>query len=105
MSRWITAAGNRRKSSRRHSGYRLYLNMEILFQLIGTVLQLILGFSVVCAAILGLIRPFWLATFFSILGSGSVVAGIISLYRLFISRHVFDSLVNRAIRRVIQSQN
>lgn len=89
----------------RYSGFRSFFDIENLFQLIGIGLKSVLGLGVVASSILGLIQPLWLATFFSILGSATAMIGLYNFYQFFTRNNVYDSLINKAIRRVIQAQN
>ena len=99
----LTTGGVKKRS--RFSEIRQVFNVENLFQLIGISLQITLGLGVVTLAIVGLIQPLWVSTVFSIFGSASVMFGLYSAYQFFTNHHIFDSLINKAIRRVIQSQN
>jgi hypothetical protein len=87
------------------TSFRSLMEADRFFQLIGALLQIGLGLVVVFVSILGLLQPLWLAALITVLASANVMVGIWSLYRLFTAGHLFDSLINRAIRRAIQSQN
>jgi hypothetical protein len=104
MDKLILAAGKKKKNSR-FAEFRLFFNTENFFQLVGISLQIVLGLGVVSIAILGLIQPMWLSTFFSIIGSATAMVGVYLCFQFFSRNSVFDSLINKAIRRVIQSQN
>lgn len=104
LERLITTAGSRKRDNRFRE-FGQFLNVENFFQLMSICLQIILGLAVVAAAILGLIQPLWLATMFSIIGSAAAMAGVYTAYQFFVRNQVFDSLITKAIRRVIQSQN
>lgn len=104
LERLIISADSRNRVNRFWEFGQLF-NIENFFQLISICLQIILGLSVVTAAILGLIQPLWLATMFGIFGSATAISGVYIAYRFFTRNQVFDSLITRAIRRVIQSQN
>jgi len=104
MDRLIMSAGKDEKSFR-FSEFRSVLNIENIFQLTGIGLLIVLGLGVVTASILGAIQPLWVSTFFSVLGSAATMTGLYLAYQLFTRDNFFDSLINKAIRRVIQSQN
>jgi hypothetical protein len=89
----------------RFSGVRSILDIENLFQLSGIGLKIVLGVGVVASSMLGLVQPLWLATFFSIIGSATAMIGLYNLYQFITRNNVYDSLINKAIRRVIQAQN
>jgi len=76
-----------------------------LLQLFSSILLLSLGGTVVGMAILGLMHPLWLSTVLSMVGSVAVMTGIYVLYNLFSDKNNFESLINRAIQRVIRNQN
>lgn len=106
LNKLILAAGDGDIDNKsRYSEIRLFFNIENLLQLVGIGLKIVLGLGVVAASILGLIQPLWLATFFSIIGSATAMIGLYHFYRFFARNNIFDSLINKAIRRVIQSQN
>lgn len=71
----------------------------------GIVLQCFIGLAVISIAILGVIRPLWLGTLFSVLGSANVMLAGARLYYFFTSDRLNGSLVSRAIRRAVRSQN
>lgn len=104
MDKLILAVGNKENNSR-FAEFKLFLNTENLFQLVGFCLQIVLGLGIVTIAILGLIQPMWLSTFFSIIGSATALVGFYLSFQFFSRNSLFDTLINKAIRRVIQSQN
>lgn len=104
INKLIKEVGKKEGKSR-YPGFRLLADMKTFFQFIGTIFQVLLGLGVVTISVLGLIQPLWLSMIFGILGSVTVLVCIYTAYRLVKSNHIFDSLINRAIRRVIQSQN
>ena len=104
MDRLIMSAGKDEKSFR-FSEFRSVLNVENSFQLAGIGLLIVLGLGAITASLLGAIQPLWISAFFSILGSAATVVGLYLAYQLFTRNNFFDSLINKAIRRVIQSQN
>lgn len=75
------------------------------FQLVSTFIQILLGTAVVALSIIELIQPVWLATIMSVLGCIAVISGLICSYNVFSSSESFNSLINKAIKRVITFQN
>jgi hypothetical protein len=75
------------------------------FQIISAFIQILLGTTVVALSILELIQPVWLATVVSLLGCVSIISGLILSYSAFSSSGSFNSLINKAIKRVITFQN
>lgn len=84
---------------------RFNIIRERVVQIAGGVIQIIMGISVVTLSLIGLIQPGWVATLLSILGSAATVSGAGMLYYALTRRDAFQSLLNRAIRRAIESQN
>lgn len=78
---------------------------ELLIPIGSGVLQISVGLALVAVSILGLITPLWLAAFLSLAGSISTMAGVFLIYFIISSKGIFDSLINKAIRRVISAQN
>lgn len=78
---------------------------SFLIPMFAGVLQITVGLSLVAVSILGLITPLWLSAFFSLVGSVSSMAGIFLIYHALSSKGTFDTLINQAIKRVINSQN
>lgn len=76
-----------------------------LLDLSGIVFQGIIGLAVIAIAIMGVIRPLWLGTLFSVLGSANVMLAGARFYYFFTSDRLNGSLVSRAIRRAVRSQN
>ncbi len=76
-----------------------------LLQLFSALLLFSLGGTVVGMAILGLMQPLWLSTILSMVGSVAFMTGFYILYNLFSDKSNFDTLINRAIQRVIRNQN
>jgi magnesium-transporting ATPase (P-type) len=104
LDKLILSVGKEEKPSR-FSEFISILNFENIFQLTGIALLMVLGLGVVTASVLGAIQPLWVSTVFSILGSAATMVGLYLAYQLFTRNNIFDSLINKAIRRVIQSQN
>ncbi|PWN05143.1 hypothetical protein [Rhodohalobacter mucosus] len=78
---------------------------NFLIPMFAGVLQITVGMSLVAVSILGLITPLWLSAFFSLIGSVSSMAGVFLVYHALSSKGTFDSLINQAIKRVINAQN
>ncbi len=72
---------------------------------ISATAQLFLGVCVVALSLVELIQPTWLATMMTVLGSLTSVIGMYFMYTIFSSVGTFDSLLNKAIKRVITFQN
>ncbi len=68
-------------------------------------LQIFLGTSVVALSLIELIQPNWLATVMTIIGSLTTIIGLYFMYSIFSVNGAFDSLLNKAIKRVITFQN
>lgn len=73
--------------------------------LISAMSQIFLGSFVVALSILGVIKPIWLSTIISIFGSITTVIGLFFTYQIFSEADAFNTLLHRAIKRVINSQN
>jgi len=73
--------------------------------LLSSVFQIILGISVVALTISGLIKPFWVATIMTVIGSITTMVGLVMLIYTFKESNAFDSLLQQAIRRVVSYQN
>jgi len=76
-----------------------------MLQLTAACLLVALGAIVVSVTLLGLLQPLWLSTVLSMIGSVSVMVGIYIFYSLFSDMSTFDTLINKAIQRVIRNQN
>ena len=81
------------------------LNTISGFRLVSAIIQLFLGTAVVALSLLELIQPTWLATLISVIGCMAVISGLISSYSVFSNSENFNSLINKAIKRVITFQN
>ncbi|MDR9418833.1 hypothetical protein [Gracilimonas sp.] len=82
-----------------------YLHSVNGLHLISSVTQILVGLAVVTLSLLNGIQPLWLATIMTVMGSISTMIGIFFLYRTITKTGAFDSLLHRAIKRVINSQN
>mgnify|MGYP003673370034 CR=1 FL=1 len=76
-----------------------------ILHFISATAQLFLGVCVVALSLAELIHPTWLATVMTVLGSLTSVIGLYFMYNIFSSIGTFDSLLNKAIKRVITFQN
>ena len=78
---------------------------HFLIPMASGILQITVGMTLVAVSILGLISPLWLSAFLSLIGSVSSMAGVFLVYNTLSSKGDFDTLINQAIKRVINSQN
>ncbi len=72
---------------------------------ISALSQIFLGIAVVALSLINRIQPLWLATVMTVLGSISTMIGLYFVYSTVTRNGVFDSLLHKAIKRVISSQN
>lgn len=73
--------------------------------LLSALSQIFLGLGVVALSVLNLIQPDWIATVLTIVGSITSIVGLYFVYYILTHTDSFDSLLNKAIKRVINSQN
>ena len=73
--------------------------------LLSALFQIILGSLVVALSVLDIIQPVWIASIMIVVGSIATVTGLYFLYFVFSHSNTFDSLLNMAIKRVINHQN
>ena len=73
--------------------------------LVSALSQIFLGSFVVALSILGVIKPIWLSTIIAIFGSITTMIGLFFTYQIFSETDAFNTLLHRAIKRVINSQN
>lgn len=83
----------------------LLTNTKLLISFLSGLLQIIAGMVLISITILGIIQPLWLSAMLSILGSVTGMMGVLLLYYAFAAEHNLESLINQAIKRVINSQN
>lgn len=83
----------------------LLSNAHTFIPLLAGVLLIVTGLIVVSITILGFITPLWISAILSLLGSVSSMVGVFLIYQTVSSRGAVDSLINKAIRRVVDSQN
>lgn len=72
---------------------------------VSALLQLFLGSAVVALSLVGSIQPVWVATLMTVLGSITLMSGLFMLHRTIVYAGTFDSLLQKAIKRVINNQN
>lgn len=85
--------------------FLLIANSKTVVPLLSAIIQIFTGMALVAITILGLVTPLWLSAVLSILGSITAMLGGFLIYYTMASQETFDSLINKAIRRVIRSQN
>jgi uncharacterized protein YacL len=73
--------------------------------LLSAVSQIILGLSVVALSLLEVIQPNWVAVIMTIVGCVTTMMGLYFMYYVLTHTDSFDSLLNKSIKRVINSQN
>ena len=73
--------------------------------LLSALSQIFLGLSVVALSVLNIIQPAWIATIMTVVGSITTTVGLYFVYYILTHTDSFDSLLNIAIKRVINSQN
>ncbi len=73
--------------------------------LLSALSQIFLGLSVVALSVLNIIQPAWIATIMTVVGSITTTVGLYFVYYILTHTDSFDSLLNKAIKRVINSQN
>ncbi len=73
--------------------------------LLSALSQIFLGLSVVSLSVLNIIQPAWIATIMTVVGSITTTVGLYFVYYILTHTDSFDSLLNKAIKRVINSQN
>lgn len=73
--------------------------------LLSALSQIFLGSSVVALSLLEVISNGWIATIMTVVGSMTTVVGLYFVYYILTHTDSFDSLLNKAIKRVINSQN
>lgn len=83
----------------------LFKNVQTFIPLLSGILLIITGLILVSISILGFIPPFWISGMLSLLGSTSSMVGVFLIYQTVTSPGSFDSLINKAIRRVVNNQN
>lgn len=67
--------------------------------------QIFLGTSVVALSLISSIHPLWLATVMTVFGSINTMVGLYFMYTVLTDSGAFDSLLHKAIKRVINAQN
>lgn len=72
---------------------------------VSSLLQIFLGSAVVALSLVGSIQPVWVATLMTVFGSIALMSGLFMLHRTIVYAGTFDSLLQKAIKRVINHQN
>lgn len=72
---------------------------------ISAISQIFLGTTVVALSLINSIQPLWLATVMTVFGSITTMIGLYFMYITITGSGAFDSLLHKAIKRVITSQN
>lgn len=80
-------------------------NNNSVIPVISAMLQIIIGLTLVGTSIIGLIQPLWFSALLSLAGSVSCITGVYLIYHTMSTQDTFDSLINKAIRRVVKEQN
>lgn len=83
----------------------LLSSIHTFIPLLSGVLLILSGLILVSITILGFITPLWISAMLTLLGSISSMVGGFLIYQVISTRNSFDSLINKAIRRVVDSQN
>lgn len=73
--------------------------------LVAGAMQVFMGLCVVALSLLNSIQPTWLATVMAVFGSIATIIGFYFTYYTFTSEGAFDTLLHKAIKRVINFQN
>ena len=96
------------EANKKSSGFSMLMDrMHSIngLHLLSALLQIFLGTSVVALSLLNSIQPFWVATIMTVVGSISTMVGLYFMYHVVTQSGVFDSLLQKAIKRVVSSQN
>lgn len=72
---------------------------------ISAMSQIFLGTTVVALSLINSINPMWLATIMTVVGSITSMIGLYFMYNTLTRSGAFDSLLQKAIKRVVSSQN
>lgn len=82
-----------------------WLQSGIIVPIVAGLLQIMIGLMLVGVSILGLMEPVWVSAILSVMGSISSMVGIYLIYHVISKQDTFNTLINKAIRRVIEAQN
>ncbi|MEX0662901.1 MAG: hypothetical protein WD381_03495 [Balneolaceae bacterium] len=82
-----------------------WIQSGIFVPVLAGFLQTGVGLMLVGVSILGLLQPVWISAVFSVVGSISSMVGIYLIYHVISNQDTFNTLINKAIRRVIEAQN
>lgn len=83
----------------------LLSNVHTFIPLLSGVLLILSGLTLVSITILGFITPLWVSAVLTLLGSISSMVGVFLIYQIVSSHSSLDSLINKAIRRIVDFQN
>ncbi|MDZ7718495.1 MAG: hypothetical protein U5K72_06735 [Balneolaceae bacterium] len=83
----------------------LLSNIQTFIPLLSGVLLILTGLTLVSITILGFITPLWISAILTLLGSISTMVGGFLIYQVLSTQNSFETLINKAIRRVVDSQN
>ncbi|MDR9415821.1 MAG: hypothetical protein RI564_06025 [Gracilimonas sp.] len=72
---------------------------------LSAISQIFLGTAVVALSLINSIQPVWLATIMTVFGSITTMVGLYFMYSIFAQSGTFDSLLQKSIKRVVNSQN
>lgn len=106
-----TYVGSQNVESKKKSENNLFqksltwIHAGIIVPVVAGILQILIGLTLVSISILGLLDPVWISAVLSVLGSISSMAGVYLIYHVISSQETFNTLINKAIRRVIEAQN
>lgn len=73
--------------------------------LMAALMQVLLGATVVVLSLAGYIQPFLLASIMSVFGGVVTMIGLYFVYHMITQSGIYDSLLHKAIKRVVNSQN
>jgi hypothetical protein len=111
-SEWFTSSSGSSKRNIRDSSDNSGAHQNVgvtypkkILQQIAMVCQIVLGVTVITLSLMGLIRPLWLSTFLTMLGSLTVLAGAGYIYLNRNKQNDPNALLRSAMRRVMESQN
>src|SRR5690625_5388573 len=83
----------------------LHTYIRLLIPYLSGMLQVVAGLVLISITIMGIIQPLWLSAMFSILGSITSMMGVLLLFYSFAAEHSLETLINQALKQVINSQN
>lgn len=83
----------------------LFSNIRTFIPFLSGILLIVTGLTLVSITILGFITPLWISAALTLLGSISSMVGVFLIYQIVTLQGSFDSLINKAIRRIVDFQN